>query len=71
MPDKLIIGGDVVPRGKSVRLEIPVSQLATGTPVAMPVQVIRSRKPGPVVFVSAAIHGDELNGVEIIRRLIT
>ena len=71
MPDKLIIGGDVVPRGKSVRLEIPVAELATGTQVGMPVQVIRSRKPGPVVFVSAAIHGDELNGVEIIRRLIT
>jgi predicted deacylase len=36
----------------------------------MPVKVVCGRKPGPVLFVSAAIHGDELNGVEIIRRLL-
>jgi hypothetical protein len=36
----------------------------------MPVEVICGRKPGPVMFVSAAVHGDELNGVEIIRRLL-
>jgi predicted deacylase len=36
----------------------------------MPVQVICGRKAGPVLFVSAAIHGDELNGVEIVRRLL-
>jgi hypothetical protein len=36
----------------------------------MPVQVIRGKKAGPVLFVSAALHGDELNGVEIIRRLL-
>jgi len=39
--------------------------------VFIPVEVIRSRKPGPTSFVSAAIHGDELNGMEIIRRLMT
>ncbi|GAA6145998.1 succinylglutamate desuccinylase/aspartoacylase family protein [Thalassolituus maritimus] len=66
----LEIGGQSIAPGSRVKLELPVAQLATGTPVAMPIQVIRSRKPGPVVFVSAAIHGDELNGVEIIRRLI-
>lgn len=38
--------------------------------MAMPVQVIRGKKPGPKVFVCAAIHGDELNGMEIIRRLL-
>ena len=36
----------------------------------MPVKVISGRKIGPVLFVSAAIHGDELNGVEVIRRLL-
>ena len=36
----------------------------------MPVHVVHGRRMGPVVFVSAAIHGDELNGVEIIRRLL-
>ncbi len=37
----------------------------------MPVQVVNGRRPGPTLFVSAAIHGDELNGVEIIRRLLS
>ena len=36
----------------------------------MPVKVINGKKPGPVLFVSAAIHGDELNGVEVVRRLL-
>ncbi|WP_341539408.1 succinylglutamate desuccinylase/aspartoacylase family protein [Reinekea marinisedimentorum] len=36
----------------------------------MPVHVIRSKKPGPTVLVCAAIHGDELNGIDIVRRLI-
>jgi predicted deacylase len=38
------------------------------TPMQLPLHVIRGKKSGPVVFVSAAIHGDELNGIEIIRR---
>jgi predicted deacylase len=38
--------------------------------VVLPVVVVRGRKPGPHLFVSAAIHGDEINGVEIIRRLL-
>jgi predicted deacylase len=37
----------------------------------MPVHVVRGRKPGPVLLVSAAVHGDEINGVEIIRRLLS
>ena len=45
-------------------------QLYTHTPVTMPVQVIHGRQDGPVLLVCAAIHGDEINGVEIIRRLL-
>jgi predicted deacylase len=51
-------------------MKIPVAKLYTDTEISIPVQVINSKKPGPVVFVSAAVHGDELNGVEIVRRLI-
>jgi hypothetical protein len=36
----------------------------------MPVYVMHSKKPGPVLFLSAALHGDEINGVEIIRRVL-
>jgi uncharacterized protein len=36
----------------------------------MPVEVVRGEQDGPILFVSAAIHGDEINGVDIVRRLL-
>lgn len=68
--DALHIGGKQIEAGDRVALEIPVTRLYTQAPVTIPVQVVRGRKAGPRVFVSAAIHGDEINGVEIIRRLL-
>ncbi|MGH1372797.1 MAG: succinylglutamate desuccinylase/aspartoacylase family protein [Cellvibrionaceae bacterium] len=65
----LTIAGVAIQPGHSIRLEIPVAKLYTDTNVSVPIQVIRAKKPGPTVFVSAAVHGDELNGIEIIRRL--
>ena len=56
--------------GERATVRLPVADLYTGTSLAMPVHVVCGRREGPVLFVSAAIHGDELNGVEIIRRLL-
>ena len=56
--------------GKRAVIEIPSAQLYTRTPLNIPVHVVHGRRPGPVLLVCAAIHGDELNGVEIIRRLL-
>lgn len=64
------IGKTVVKPGQRVNISLPVADLYTSTSLSMPVQVICGRRAGPVIFVSAAIHGDELNGVEIIRRLL-
>jgi len=66
----LIIGGFTVKPGETKQIEIAVAKLYTDTDICIPVHVRRSKKPGPTVFVSAAVHGDELNGIEIIRRLI-
>jgi predicted deacylase len=66
----LIIGGHQILPGKTIQVELPVVRLYTDTDICMPVHVIRGKKEGPTVFVSAAVHGDELNGIEIIRRLI-
>lgn len=68
--DELIIGGHKIPPGKTLQIEMPVVRLYTDTDISMPVHVIRSRRDGPTIFISAAVHGDELNGIEIIRRLI-
>ena len=64
------IGEMMVKPGQRVNINLPVVDLYTSTSLSMPVQVICGRRPGPVLFVSAAIHGDELNGVEIVRRLL-
>ena len=69
-PSILSIAGQDIRRGERKTLELPVPSLYTHTQLEMPVQVIRGKKPGPTLFVSAAIHGDEINGVEIIRRVL-
>lgn len=71
MADDAFIIGDVrVERGQRVSTDLRVGEQFNHSPVTMPVHVIHSKKPGPVLFVSAAVHGDEINGVEIIRRLL-
>ncbi len=70
MSEDLIVGGHAIAPGKSVQIEMPVVRLYTNTDIYMPIYVVRSKQKGPIIFVSAAVHGDELNGIEIIRRLI-
>ncbi len=64
------IGGISVNPGERRTIDLPIAHLYTHDKIALPVQVINSKRPGPTLFVTAAIHGDELNGVSIIRRLI-
>jgi len=70
MVSELKIGEFLILPGQTLKIELPVVRLYTDTDICMPVHVIRGRKPGPTVFVSAAVHGDELNGIEIVHRLI-
>lgn len=69
-PEQIEIDGTVIGRRQRVTIDLPVTNLYTHTPLTMPIQVVRGRRAGPVLFVCAAIHGDEINGVEIIRRLL-
>jgi len=64
------IGELSVPAGERGAIDLAVAQLYTHTELNIPIQVVHGRSAGPVLLVSAAIHGDELNGVEIIRRLM-
>lgn len=64
-----ILGTTIKP-GERASIDLPVPSLYTHTALEMPVQVIHGKKPGPTLFISAAIHGDEINGVEIIRRVM-
>jgi len=64
---KFVLGGVEIPRGVNVTVNLILPKMYN-TPTQLPVRVIRGKKDGPIVFISAAIHGDELNGIEIIRR---
>ncbi|NNC90984.1 MAG: succinylglutamate desuccinylase/aspartoacylase family protein [Acidimicrobiia bacterium] len=64
------IAGNTVRAGRLEKFELPIARLMSGTPVALPVVVLHGSDEGPTVWLSAAIHGDELNGVEIIRQIL-
>jgi len=70
MSDDFVIGGELIQRRSRRLVELPLPPLYTHTPMTLPVHVVRGAKEGPRLFVSAALHGDELNGTEIIRRLL-
>ncbi len=70
MRQLLTISGQTILPGTSVFIDLPLPPLYTHAAMTMPVHVIHGKKNGPRLFICAAIHGDELNGVEIIRRLL-
>ncbi|WP_374174268.1 succinylglutamate desuccinylase/aspartoacylase family protein [Flavobacterium tructae] len=67
----LIIFGEAVLPGESKTINVEIARLHTTTKLNIPVIVRRSKIEGPVVLFSAGIHGDEINGVEIVRQLIS
>lgn len=69
MPNFAILGQEVLP-GARARLEWSASQSFAGAEVISPVIVVHGLRPGPVLCLTAGIHGDELNGVEIVRRVV-
>ena len=69
--DSFAIGPVRVRAGAARDLELPITRLITGADVGLPVRVLHGREDGPVVWVNAATHGDEVVGVEVIRRLLT
>tara|TARA_B110000091_G_scaffold213509_1_gene263144 strand:+ start:1939 stop:2889 length:951 start_codon:yes stop_codon:yes gene_type:complete len=66
-----ILLGKEIPEGKRTVLDLEIAKLHTRTTVKVPVIIERSRNPGPVVLLLAGIHGDETNGVGIIREIIS
>jgi len=64
------IGSVRVRAGTTRAVELPITRLVTGAPVSLPVRVVHGREDGPVVWVDAAIHGDEAVGVEVVRQVL-
>ncbi len=66
----LHILGENVALGESAKVSFNVAKLHTQNTIDVPVIIERSKKPGPTVLITAGIHGDEINGVEIVRQII-
>ncbi|HKJ42451.1 MAG TPA: succinylglutamate desuccinylase/aspartoacylase family protein, partial [Sunxiuqinia sp.] len=64
-----ILGTEILP-GKRTILNLDIARLHTQTKVEIPVIIERSRQDGPVLLLNAGIHGNEVNGVEIVREII-
>jgi predicted deacylase len=69
-PEPFEIGDARVEPGTRETLHLPVARLPAGGWLSLPVHVVHGAAPGPAVFLSGAIHGDELDGVEITRQVI-
>lgn len=64
-----ILGQEILP-GRGFQLNLEVAHLHTRTPIQVPVLVERAKVDGPTVLIMAGLHGDELNGIEIVRRFL-
>jgi uncharacterized protein len=70
MPQEIFIHGTRIGLGEQVLTRLNISRLPSGTIIDIPVHVFRGPEDGPVVLLMAGMHGDEVNGVEIVRRLL-
>ncbi|QIK74973.1 succinylglutamate desuccinylase/aspartoacylase family protein [Nocardioides piscis] len=68
--ESFAIGTVRIRPGTIRNLELPITRLVTGADVSLPVRVVHGREDGPTIWVSAAIHGDEVVGVEVIRQVL-
>ena len=64
-----LLGYSILP-GTSERLSWSATELFEGVPVSTPVLVVNGAMPGPTLCLTAAVHGDELNGIEMVRRVM-
>lgn len=70
MPEMITIQGETIAPGESLDINLGIARLPTYTPIDLPVRVIRAKRQGPVLLLTGGLHGDEINGVEIVRRML-
>jgi len=69
-PVREALGLDSLPVGEISRFFLPIGESGLGQPLSVPVVVARGRRPGPTLGITAAVHGNELNGIPVIHRLM-
>jgi predicted deacylase len=72
MPNNTIeVLGKVISQGKGLQINLDIAKLHTRTKIEVPIIIERAKEPGPTLLITGGIHGDEINGVEIVRQLIS
>lgn len=71
MPDKFTVNNHKIQPGEQKEIQLNIARLPTYTNIDLPVHVYRAEKEGPSLLLTGGLHGDELNGIEIIRRMIS
>lgn len=71
MPDIIKINSTKIGLGETVNLNLNIARLPTHTIIDLPVKIVRAPTDGPVLLLTGGLHGDEINGIEIIRRILT
>ncbi len=71
MPETITINKQKIEAGEEVELFLTIARLPTYTNIDLPVHVYRGKQDGPVLLLTGGLHGDEINGIEIIRRMIS
>lgn len=66
----MIFNGVDIPRGETRKVEVNISRLPSRSPIDIYITIARAKKPGPVLLLMGGLHGDEINGVEIVRRIV-
>ncbi|NEU56529.1 succinylglutamate desuccinylase/aspartoacylase family protein [Halorussus sp. MSC15.2] len=68
-PDAFTYSDGIVEPGQTENIRYGISETYLGDPVRIPVTIVNGTQPGPTVFLTAAAHGDELNGIEVVREV--
>ena len=70
MNRKLSINNQNIKNGEKTVINLNIARLVSGTEIDLPISVFRSKNEGPTILLSGGLHGDEIDGVEIVRRLL-
>ncbi|WP_396597297.1 succinylglutamate desuccinylase/aspartoacylase family protein [Dokdonia sp. R86516] len=71
MPNDIEILGNAVSLGKGLQVNLDIAKLHTRTKIEVPIIIERAPNPGPCILITGGIHGDEVNGVEIVRQIVS
>ena len=69
MGDIILINGKSIEKGETAEINLQFASLPTHTMIDLPIFVYRALKDGPTLLITAGLHGDEINGIEVIRNV--